>query len=52
MRDSKLYSTLRDRRAIAAMSRHDKVVENAEKMGRKWKITLPEWYVYSGNEEE
>ena len=52
IRDSKLYTTLRDKRAIAAMARHDKVVENAEKMGRKWKITLPEWYVYSKTEEE
>ena len=52
IRDSKLYSTLRDRRAIAAMSRHDKIVDNAEKMGRKWKITLPKWFVHSGNEEE
>ena len=34
------------------MSRHDKVVENGEKMGRKWKITLPKWFEYSGNEEE
>ena len=52
IRDSKLYSTLRDRRALAAMSRHDKIVDNAEKMGRKWKITLPKWFVHSGNEEE
>ncbi len=52
LRESKLYTNLRDRRAVAAMSRHDKVVENAEKMGRKWKITIPEWFVYSETEEE
>ena len=43
MRETKLYSTLRDRRAIAAMKRHDKIVENGERMNRKWKLSIPEW---------
>ena len=43
MRETKLYSTLRERRAIAAMNRHDKIVENGEKMSRKWKLSIPEW---------
>jgi hypothetical protein len=51
-RESKLYTTLRERRAIAAMSRHDRIIENGEKMGRKWKLSLPEWFVISDNEEE
>jgi hypothetical protein len=50
MRESKLYSTLRERRAIAAMSRHDKIVENEEKMGRKWKLSMPEWFTHSEEE--
>ena len=43
IRKTKLYSTLRERRAIAAMNRHDKIVENGDTMSRKWKLSIPEW---------
>jgi len=50
IRESKLYSTLRDRRASAAMSRHEKIVDNGEKMGRQWKLSVPNWFTESEEE--
>ena len=42
-RESRLYRALRDKRSISSMERLDRIIENGERMSRKWTFTLPIW---------